>query len=205
MLRRGRRPEHRAAFSSRARRAVSRWCPSSPLPSDPQLARACWPRPFEATVTEAARAHGLDPLLPYAIMLAESDMDPEVTSAAGARGLMQIMPAEGGRLHDAAHAAGRYDPDRLYHARYNALLGTTELGLKREALGGVLTPDPLPAVIASYNAGEAAVRSWLPTDGAAASSSTFAEDIPYTETRRYVRTVLGYHMAWRLVWGDTTP
>jgi soluble lytic murein transglycosylase len=126
-------------------------------------------------------------------------MDPSVTSAAGARGLMQIMPAEGERLHAAAGLPGAFDADLLYVASYNAALGTTELGLKRRSLDGALQPDALPAVIASYNAGEEAVRRWLVPGHA---SDDFAEDIPYTETRRYVRTVLGYLMAWRQVYGD---
>jgi soluble lytic murein transglycosylase len=188
-----------AGDAATARRVVGKWCPTATLPSSRALREACWPRPLDGVVTPTAAAWGLPSGLPWAIALAESRMDPSVTSAAGARGLMQIMPAEGDRLHAAAGLPGAFDADRLYVASYNAALGTTELGLKRRALDGVLQLDSLPAVIASYNAGEEAVRRWLVPGHAA---DDFAEDIPYTETRRYVRTVLGYLMAWRQIYGD---
>lgn len=167
----------------------------------PVGAQACWPRAEGGIVARAAERYGLEPLLPYAIMLAESNLVPGVTSAAGARGLMQIMPAEGDRLHAEALGSGLFSGDRLYLAPYNALLGTTELGLKWRSLEGAVRPAHLPAVIASYNAGEEAVRRWVAASPTA-EVDTFAEDIPYTETRRYVRTVLGNLMAWRQVYGD---
>jgi len=57
-------------------------------------------------------------------------------------------------------------------------------------------------VIASYNAGEDAVRRWLAATPRAPEFDEFAEDIGYTETRQYVRGVLGHVMTYRWVYGD---
>jgi soluble lytic murein transglycosylase len=171
---------------------------------DPVAQQACTPMPEAGIVSAVAERYALDPLLPYGIMNAESALDPTVTSIAGARGLMQIMPAELPRLHEAAFAAGTADPDDLYLAPYNAAIGTTELGLKSKSLAGALSGTSVPAVVASYNGGEDAVRRWLGAwpDGQA-EFDEFAEDVGYTETRQYVRRVLGFVMEYRWVYGDS--
>lgn len=170
---------------------------------DPVAQQACYPRPEHTLVRRTAAAYGLHPLLPYAIMWSESAMKPEVTSFAGARGLMQVMPSLAETLHPIALGHGPFDADNLYLAPYNALLGTTELGRRAQSLAGVLTPDDLPAVIASYNGGEEAVRRWTVASAAQpVPFDVFAEDISYTQTRRYVRGVLGHLMTYLWVYGD---
>ena len=47
---------------------------------------------YREIVEEEARTQGVDPALVYAVMKAESNFDPDATSHAGARGLMQITP-----------------------------------------------------------------------------------------------------------------
>jgi soluble lytic murein transglycosylase len=178
------------------------YCVSPWKGGDPVAQQACHPRAEASIVTATARRYGLPPLVPFGIMWSESAMTPHVTSIAGARGLMQLMPREGQRLHDEAFGQGTFDPDNLYLAPYNARLGTTELGTKRQALEGVLTYDSLPAAIASYNAGLEAVQRWLGAYDSPAPFDVFAEDISYTETRRYVRGVLGHYMTYRWVYGD---
>lgn len=170
---------------------------------DPVAQQACYPRPEASIVEPVAERWQIPPLLPNAIMVVESAMDPTVTSIAGARGLMQLMPREGARLHEEAFGRTDFDPDDLYRAPYNAAMGTTELGTKKQELGDVLTVDSLPAVIASYNGGLEAVRRWVDeAGGAPVPFDQFAEDISYTETRRYVRSVLGHLMIYRWVYGD---
>jgi len=162
----------------------------------PQL---CVPKPMADIVGPAAAAH-MPEYLPYAIMQVESALDPSVTSHAGARGLMQIMPAEVPRLHRDAGLPGEPDPDRLYDPAYNVALGVAEL---RHALAAFpeAGATQLPAAIASYNAGTNPVRKWVT---ASANEAEFADRIPWTETRRYVRSVMGYLMRYRRVWGDTS-
>jgi soluble lytic murein transglycosylase-like protein len=205
-----------AAGAYKAGVALARpYCVSPWKAGDPVAQQACTPAPERATVAAVAARHGLDPLLPYAIMQAESGLDPSVTSPAGARGLMQLMPAEGPRIHavlSQTFSGGSdwaFDADDLYLAPYNAGMGATELGMKHESLGATLTPvgrdaahTSLPAVIASYNGGEAAVRRWLEAWPDPPPADAFAEDISFTETRQYVRRVLGHLMAYRWTYGD---
>ena len=186
------------------RRLVSRWCrPAQDTEADPAIQQVCFPRPQRTQVERDARAWGLPPLLPFAHMWSESLWNPSVTSYAGARGLMQIMPAELERLHAEAFpgATGPVDPDDLYLAAYNARIGVTELGTKARSLCGVLTPDSLPAVIAAYNGGEGAVRRWIEGEEPV-RTGVFLERIGYSQTRRYARRVLGHLMAYRWVYGD---
>lgn len=186
----------RGAAAMMAGRCTTPW-----LGGDPVILQACFPRPERELVDAIARRHGLPPLLPYAIMMAESALEPWATSPAGARGLMQLMPEVGERLHERTFD-GDYDPDRLYSAPYNAVLGTSELGRLADSLQGSLQGDSLPAVVAAYNAGEDAVRRWIDEAGDPLPPDLFAEDCSYTETRRYVRRVLGYLMTWRYIYGD---
>ncbi len=161
---------------------------------------ACTPRPHAAAVRAVADSLGLPPLLPYAIMNAESGLDPSVTSPVGARGLMQLMPdlATGLAKDDLAG----FVIDDLYRAGVNARLGTKELGLLHRTFSNRRVSPALPLVIAGYNGGAPAVERWLAGYPTAPAADQFAEDIGYTETRRYVRRVLGYYMQYRRVYGD---
>jgi soluble lytic murein transglycosylase len=154
-------------------------------------------------VERIARGAGLDPALAWGVMEAESGLDPGVTSPVGARGLMQLMPEVGARLHAGLLQGNQFDADRLYDGRTNAFLGTSELARLaaryRDRLGG----DPAPAVVAAYNAGQEAVDRWLEqSDG---DPAAFADDIPWTETRRYVRRVLSVALDLRRTWGIAPP
>ncbi|MEZ4321358.1 MAG: transglycosylase SLT domain-containing protein [Myxococcota bacterium] len=192
-----------AAGDYRTGQALAKpFCVSPWKGGDPVAQQACTPRPEAGIVERIARRFELDPLLPFGIMTAESALKPDVTSVAGARGLMQLMPLEGPRIHEQIYAGRPYDADDLYSAPYNASMGTAELGLKRQSLKGVLAGTDLPAVIASYNGGEEAVRRWLTAYDGPPEFDEFSEDVGYTETRKYVKRVLGYVMAYRWVYGD---
>jgi len=178
------------------------YCTSAWRGGDPVAQQACTPMPEATIVERLTRQHGLVPYLPYGIMVAESALKPEVTSIAGARGLMQLMPAVAERLHTILYPDRAFVVEDLYSAPYNASLGTTELGHRTASLKDTLGPSSLPAVIASYNGGEKAVRRWIDALGDTNQSDEFAEDIGYTETRKYVRRVLGTIMAYRWTYGD---
>jgi soluble lytic murein transglycosylase len=148
-----------------------------------------------------AKRGGLDPHLPFAIMTAESAVTPHVTSPAGARGLMQLMPALAQQLHASRFPGQPFHPDTLYQPGYNATLGTLELVGLADRLGDVRPGQRLPLVIAGYNGGEEAVRRWLASDPTV-SLDVWTENVGYTETRRYVKRVLGYLMKYRRTYGD---
>jgi soluble lytic murein transglycosylase len=192
----------------RSRRFLSNACRVQSALLEPATREICLPRPESAVVTETAAASGLDPFLPYAIMTAESNLDPSVTSPAGARGLMQLMPFLGEELHGILLPTSPYDGERLYLPGYNAWFGTTELGRLYTRFKAVESV-PLPMAIAGYNGGFEAVERWLAQQADAPphlqGPDAFMENIGYTETRRYVRKVLGYLMHYHAVYGAISP
>ncbi len=178
------------------------WCDAPERRADLRALRLCWPRPEGATASAAAVAGGLPPHLPFAIMKAESGYTPTITSPAGARGLMQLMPALGVERYAALHGGAVLDPDALFDPAVNAELGVSELVELRRRFEDAGVDPVLPLVIAGYNGGADAVKRWLAEQPRPVQVDRFSEDIGYSETRRYVRRVLGALQVYRLVYGD---
>jgi soluble lytic murein transglycosylase len=154
-------------------------------PGDEALWWLSWPPAYREIIEEVFPQDAvIETNLVWAIMREESSYRPGVTSSAGARGLLQIMPATGAQL---ARDTGRteFDPDDLYQPRVNIELGTLYL----DQLGRRF-PGRLSAAISSYNAGHRAVSSWLKGDRAEHDDDVWVEDIPYGQTRSYVKRVL---------------
>ncbi len=137
------------------------------------MAEADWPVPTEFAL---------------AIARQESEFNPEAVSAAGARGLMQLMPATAqevaGKLA-VDYSAGALTADPIYNAR----LGTAYLARMFQGFGGSYV-----LAAAAYNAGPGRVSGWLETlgDPRRPGEDTIAwiEAIPFEETRNYVMRVL---------------
>jgi soluble lytic murein transglycosylase len=145
-----------------------------------------FPLLYTELVGERAEAHGLPPEWVYAVIRQESAFDADVASHAGAVGLMQLMP---GTARDMARAAGLSAPGRmdLIDPALNIALGTRYLALMRERFGGNQV-----LATAAYNAGPGAVSRWLPD--APVAADLWLSEIPYRETRDYVRRVLTYRV-----------
>lgn len=160
---------------------------------DREFLQYSYPLAFWDAVTNAAAAGQVDAHLVAALIREESRFDPEVVSWAGAVGLMQLLPSTAHRLKDNVHIKLENDDD-LKDVRKNVLLGTYYLSKLINEFRNV------PLAIAAYNAGENRVRSWLSrfddTDIA-----EFIENIPYRETRRYVKKVLKSYWQYRTVNG----
>ncbi|MDW8361736.1 MAG: lytic transglycosylase domain-containing protein [Myxococcales bacterium] len=152
---------------------------------------AARPRPFERAVHEAARRHGLDPDLLYAVMRVESVFQHRVVSYAGAVGLMQIMPRTGALVaHNMGErglgADGMLDPER------NIAMGAWYLASLMRRFDG-----QLPLALAAYNGGPHNVRRWLRARPETMPLDAFLETIPFAQTHRYVRRVLAHYRAYR--------
>jgi soluble lytic murein transglycosylase len=134
------------------------------------------------TLISSSKENGLDPVLVAALIRQESNFNPQATSPAGARGLMQLMPAVGQTLASAKGIAP-WDPAMLYEPATNIKLGTAHLkGLVRKYSDVVKT-------LAAYNAGESRVEKWSTKTGAN-DPEVFTERIPFVETRDYVRAIV---------------
>lgn len=164
------------------------------LPDD--VLRILYPLEHRQDIEARARATGLDPALVAALICQESTFDAGAVSSAGARGLMQVMPATARSM---ARSLGlRYRPQALHDARFSLELGTAYLRGLLERFGG-----RAELALAAYNAGPHRVDKW--TGGRAdVPLEEFVESIPFTETRNYVMTILAAREQYRRLY-DLAP
>lgn len=152
-----------------------------------------FPTPFKDLVMKHADERDLSPATVFSIIRAESAFQPRARSAAGALGLMQLMPATGA---DTARRIGLPKPSKeaLLEARVNIALGTAYLSQMLRRFDGNLA-----MAAAAYNAGPGRVLRWQP-EQRCVPTEFWVETIPFTETHRYVRKVLFYEALydWRL-------
>lgn len=125
----------------------------------------------------------VDPALVYAHTLQESIFRTSVTSPAGARGLMQIMPAA---ARDHAAALG-VSPTDITRPEVNLAFGQRHLQMLRD---NPATQGLLPKVIAAYNAGLLPVARWNTQVHDKGDPLLWIESVPFWETRGYVNIVL---------------
>ncbi len=123
-----------------------------------------------------------------AIARQESELDARAGSGAGARGLMQLMPATA--KHMADDAGITFSPVRLItDPRYNARLGTNYLARMLDRYR-----DAYVLATAAYNAGPGRVDQWLKENGDPRTGTVdgvvWIESIPFSETRNYVMRVM---------------
>jgi soluble lytic murein transglycosylase len=187
---------------SESRKLALRYCGKPSQREDMLALELCWPRPGGDELAAAADAAGLPPHLPFAIMRAESGFNPTVVSGAGARGLMQLMPKLATAGWAERHPGEAWNEDMLFDPAINMELGTAELANLRQTLSDSGADPLVPLIIAAYNAGESPVRRWMAAQPAPLEVDRWAEDIGYSETRRYVRRVLGTLQVYRYVYGD---
>jgi soluble lytic murein transglycosylase len=153
------------------------------------------PFPEAFDLPGAARGARLDPAFVAAVALEESAFDPRAVSSAGARGLLQLMPATGAEL---ARALGIRDfsAERLFDPAVNLRLGTAYLRRLLDRYGA-----SAPA-LAAYNAGPARSDRWrIPSDEPL--GDRFTERVPIPATRLYVKRILANERLYRIVWGSS--
>ncbi len=140
-----------------------------------------FPTPFRKEVTARAREIGLDPAYVYGLIRQESRFIMDARSSVGASGLMQIMPATA--RWTAKRIGLDYTADLIADRDTNIKLGTSYLKLALDDFGGSQA-----MAAAAYNAGPSRPRRWR--EGPVLETAVWAENIPFTETRDYVKKVL---------------
>lgn len=156
-------------------------------------------------VTELA-TYSVDvaPEIAMAIARRESELNAGAISPAGARGLMQIMPATARKV--AKDIGVSYSKQRLTSDwRYNAQLGTAYLGGLLELFDGSYI-----LAFAGYNAGPHRAQKWIEEYGDPRDSLIdqvdWIEHIPFRETRNYVMRVMeSLHVYRARLKGKTPP
>ncbi|TQV76867.1 hypothetical protein FLL45_02615 [Aliikangiella marina] len=122
----------------------------------------------------------------YAITRQESAFKTDAVSSAGARGLMQLKPSTARMV--VKHRKSFKRASQLLNADMNIKLGTAHLSKMYESFND----HPILAT-AAYNAGKAKVQKWLENNNTR-DPLQWIEQIPYKETREYVKNVLTYQL-----------
>ena len=157
------------------------------LTSGQSLQAYQWRFPLKSreAVLASSERWQVDPALVYGLMRAESAMQPDALSPAGARGLLQLMP---GTATEVARRNGLpFDGvNALWQADVNLELGVAHLAELQQRYDG----DWL-YVAAAYNAGANAVERWL-SERPDNPPDVWLETLPFFETRDYVPRVLAF-------------
>ncbi len=138
--------------------------------------------PFADQIRPAARQQALDDAWVYGLMRQESRFITNARSSVGASGLMQLMPATAKWVAKKI-GLNNFSLNQVNDTDINVLLGTSYMRIVMESL------DNHPVLAsAAYNAGPGRARRWradIPLEGA-----IYAETIPFSETRDYVKKVM---------------
>ncbi len=156
--------------------------------------------PYLGDIRNAARRNGLPTAFVAGLIRQESGFSPGIRSSAGARGIMQVMPATAAWIRNRFPSTDTEDMDST---RGNIAIGSAYLSYVQTQFRGSLL-----LAAAAYNAGPGAPRSWLqkwkfppsPWDGA-----IFTANIPYRQTRNYVEAVLSNTAVYQALLQHTHP
>ena len=152
-----------------------------------------FPLPHRKTIQRHSETFKIDLAWAYAVMRQESLFQHDVSSSAGAMGLMQIMPGTGRKISSELNQPlqGRY---ALLNIDTNIRFGSYYLRAMLNRLQGNAV-----LATAAYNAGPSRARRWLP-EQIPLPADIWIETIPFSETRKYVKRVLAYAAIyeWRL-------
>lgn len=140
-----------------------------------------FPTPFRKELQARAREIGLDPAYVYGLIRQESRFVADARSGVGASGLMQVMPATA--RWTARKIGLPFTQDMITDRDVNLKIGTQYLKLVLDDFEG---SQPLAA--AAYNAGPSRPRRWR--EGPVLEAAIWAENVPFSETRDYVKKVL---------------
>jgi soluble lytic murein transglycosylase len=141
-----------------------------------------FPMPLREIVVRRANDIQLDPAYVYGLIRQESRFIMDARSHVGASGLMQVMPATA-KWTAKKIGLTNFTPEQITDREVNVAIGTGYLKLVLDDFEG-----SMPMATAAYNAGPSRPRNWR--NGPVLEAAIWAENIPFQETRDYVKKVL---------------
>ncbi len=148
-----------------------------------------YPPFYSEIIVDYAQQFEIDPLLVSAVMRQESIFDKHIVSPAGAIGLMQIMPNTGRLI--ASQRGEEYEVDSLYNPVLNIRYGAHYITKRLNQFNGDLV-----LMLAAYNAGAHRAQMWYDRNNHL-EFDLFVENIGFTETRNYIKKVLGNYWTYQ--------
>jgi len=149
-----------------------------------------FPLAYHQLILPYAKQKNIDPALVYAIIRQESAFRDDVTSSAGAHGLMQLMPQTAQIIARKEHLAYS-NKNQLFTARHNIALGVAYL----HNLAQHFHAHPL-LMVAAYNAGPHQVHNWL-KNSPPQEIDIWIETLPWVETRNYLKNVIAFYAVYQ--------
>jgi soluble lytic murein transglycosylase-like protein/TolA-binding protein len=159
----------------------------------PTAERLCvlFPRAYWDAAAAEAKLASVDPYLLLAIARQESTFRAAIESHAGAKGVMQVMPSTAKWITKSLETLDAEDAQKLHDPSTSIRLGARYIGMMLERYNGNVV-----LALGAYNAGPGNMNKWIrahETD----DMDAFIQNIPYEETKNYVRRVLGNYAAYR--------
>lgn len=140
-----------------------------------------FPTPHRQALLNQSREAGIDPAYVYGLIRQESRFVMDARSHVGASGLMQVMPATA--RWTAKKMGLEFRPELMNDRDFNIRIGTAYLKLVLDDFEGSIA-----MAAAAYNAGPGRPRRWR--EGASLDAAIWVENVPFNETRDYVKKVL---------------
>jgi soluble lytic murein transglycosylase len=144
-------------------------------------------------IVSSAQAQGFHPLFLFSVVRQESLFEGFISSTAGARGLMQIIPSTGASIARSAGWPLPFELDDLYRPIVSVRLGADYMASNHRLLGG-----DTYAALAAYNAGPGNAAAWqelAPND-----PDLFLEVVRFQETRDYIRFIYEIYAIYRTLY-----
>lgn len=152
------------------------------------ILKKIYPIKYQETVERYAEEYSIDRYLVYAVIKVESNFDTDAVSSAGAKGLMQLMDKTAEECNEKGDFG--YDiPAALYVPEYNICIGCYYLSYLLEKY------EDLELAVTAYNGGTGNVNKWL-SDAELSDGEGGLSDIPYSETKNYVKKVIKTYEAY---------
>lgn len=160
-----------------------------------RILKNIYPIQYSEYVEKYSEENGLDKYLVYAIIKAESNFNPTVTSSSGAKGLMQLMEdtaIERSNIIDEE----TIESHDLYDSETNIRLGISYFSYLLD-----LYDDNIVLALTAYNAGIGNVQKWI-DEGTIQPDGSDVENIPFKETNNYVRKILKAYQMYIKIYED---
>jgi soluble lytic murein transglycosylase len=153
---------------------------------------------YSDLVMADAAANNLNPLFVFSVIRQESLFEGFVKSNAGARGLMQIIPATGEQINFQLAWPLNYSDKDLYRPDVSVAFGTHYIAKNLDLLNG-----DLYAALAAYNGGPGNALDWQGLAGN--DPDLFLESVRFEETRNYIRNIYEIYIIYKRLYGAPEP
>lgn len=151
---------------------------------------------YKDLIVPAAQANNFDPLFLFSVVRQESLFEGFVSSTAGARGLMQIVPATGADISKQVGWPINFDESDLYRPNVSVAYGAHYLANSRRLLNG-----DLYAALSAYNGGPGNALAWQ--ELSQGDPDLFLETVRAQESRDYIRRIYEIFTIYRRLYSST--